>query len=147
MTEPQLPIAYWDTWQVARDKINNSWTQLLEDVEAFRPSIWENWDWYIWTTDTGIHAEGYTTDFRVNDWYIQYKSENSNVWSNLIAIADLKWDTGNWIESITATKSWKITTITIEFTEDETPYTFEISDGADWQDGRDWIDWQDWQDW
>lgn len=147
MTEPQLPIAYWDTWQVARDKINNSWTKLLEDVEAFRPSIWENWDWYIWTTDTGIHAEGYTTDFRVNDWYIQYKSENSNVWNNLIAIADLKWDTGNWIESVTATKSWKITTITITFTEDETPYTFEISDGADWQDGRDWTDWQDWQDW
>lgn len=147
MSEPQLPIEYLDTWKVARDKINNSWTKLLEDVEAFRPSIWENWNWYIWTTDTWIHAEWYTTSFRVDSWYIQYKEENSNVWNNLIAIADLKWDTGNWIESVTATKSWKITTVTITFTEDETPYTFQISDGADWQDGRDWTDWQDWQDW
>ena len=143
MTEPQLPIEYWDSWLVARNKINNSWTKLLEDVEAFRPSIWENWNWYIWTTDTWIHAEWYTTSFRVDSWYIQYKEENSNVWNNLIAIADLKWDTGNWIESVTATKSWKITTVTITFTEDETPYTFQISDGADWQD---WEDWQDWQD-
>lgn len=147
MTEPQLPIEYWDSWLVARNKINNSWTKLLEDVEAFRPSIWENWNWYIWTTDTWIHAEWYTTSFRVDSWYIQYKEENSNVWNNLIAVADLKWDTGNWIESVTATKNWKITTITIEFTEDESPYTFQISDGADWQDGRDWTDWQDWQDW
>ena len=147
MTEPQLPIEYWDSWLVARNKINNSWTKLLEDVEAFRPSIWENWNWYIWTTDTGIHAEWYTTSFRVDSWYIQYKEENSNVWNNLIAISELKWDTGNWIESVTATKSWKITTVTITFTEDETPYTFQISDGADWQDGRDWTDWQDWQDW
>lgn len=147
MTEPQLPIEYWDSWLVARNKINNSWTKLLEDVEAFRPSIWENWNWYIWTTDTWIHAEWYTTSFRVDSWYIQYKEENSNVWNNLIAVEDLKWDTGNWIESVTATKNWKITTVTITFTEDETPYTFQISDGADWQDGRDWTDWQDGADW
>ena len=147
MTEPQLPIEYWDSWLVAKNKINNSWTKLLEDVEAFRPSIWENWNWYIWTTDTWIHAEWYTTSFRVDSWYIQYKEENSNVWNNLIAVADLKWDTGNWIESVTATKVWKITTVTLTFTEEETPYTFQISDGADWQDGRDWTDWQDWQDW
>lgn len=144
---PQLPIEHWDSWLIARNKINNSRTKLLQDVEAFRPSIWENWNWYIWTTDTGIHAEWYTTSFRVDNWYIQYKEENSNVWNNLIAVADLKWDTGNWIESVTATKSWKITTVTLTFTEDETPYTFQISDGADWQNWKDWKDWKDWTDW
>ena len=140
MTEPQLPIEYWDTWLVARNKINNSWTQLLEDVQNSIPSIWENWNWYIWTTDTGIHAEGYVTEFRVDSWYIQYKYENSNTWNNLIALEDLKWDTGASI-------------VEAEFDEDDLVFTKDDSNTVvlEWAKTTltwpQWEPWEDWEDW
>lgn len=45
-------IEYWDTGKIARDKIN----AIMEEVEASIPSIWDNWNWYIWGVDTWITA-------------------------------------------------------------------------------------------
>lgn len=45
-------IQYGDTWKVAREKING----IMGEVEAHIPSIWENWNWYLWPTDTWIPA-------------------------------------------------------------------------------------------
>jgi len=140
MTEPQLPIEYWDSGEVSRNKINNSWTKLLEDVEAFRPSIWENWNWYIWETDTGIQAEWYETEFRVNGWYIQYKTSADNDWTNLIAISELKWDT--WASIV----SWEFSWDDLNFTKDnwETVVIEWAKTTLKWDPWNDWEDWQDW---
>ena len=48
------------------------------------------------------------------------------------------WATWNWIASITSSKSWKITTVTITET-NSTVDTFQISDGADWTGSGDVI--------
>ncbi len=42
----------WDNGKVAREKIN----AMLEEVQANIPSIWQNWNWYIWWIDTWIPA-------------------------------------------------------------------------------------------
>ena len=41
-----------------------------------------------------------------------------------------KWDTWNWISSVTATKSWKTTTVTMNYTS-WNPTVFQVQDGAD----------------
>lgn len=140
MTEPQLPIEYWDSGEVSRNKINNSWSKLLADVEAFRPSIWENWNWYIWETDTGIQAEWYKTEFRVNGWYIQYKTSDDNDWTNLIATSELKWDT--WASIV----SWEFSWNDLVFNKDDTT-TVTIEDAKTTLKWEQWAPWEDWEDW
>lgn len=135
-----LPINYGDSWKVARDKINDSFNELAATVEWYKPQI-INWVWWIWTTNTGVKAEWDSIVMKVEDWYIWYKSE-SNSWTKIIAVADLKWSQGNpwadwnWIASVTSTKVWKTTTVTMNFDEWE-PFSFEVQDWADWV----WWDW------
>ena len=45
---------------------------------------------------------------------------------------NLKWEDWNWVESITSSKDWKTTTVTITETNGEVD-TFQIQDWADWQ--------------
>lgn len=45
-------IQYWDNGKVARDKING----MLEEVEKHIPSIWENWNRFLWNQDTWTPA-------------------------------------------------------------------------------------------
>ena len=54
---PRLPINQWDTGKTARDKINESWNELLNAVENFRPHI-ENGVWWIGNLNTWIRADG-----------------------------------------------------------------------------------------
>ena len=135
-----LPINYGDSWKVARDKINDSFNELAATVEWYKPQI-INWVWWIWTTNTGVKAEWDSIVMKVEDWYIWYKSE-SNSWTKIIAVADLKWSQWNpwadwnWIASITSTKVGKTTTVTITET-GGTVDTFQIQDWADWV----WWDW------
>ena len=135
-----LPINYGDSWKVARDKINDSFNALEATVQGYKPQIID-WIWWIWSTNTGVKAEWDSIVMKVEDGYIWYKSE-SNSWTQIIAVADLKWPQGNpwaewnWIASITSTKIWKTTTVTIT----ETGWnvdTFDVLDGADWV-GWDW---------
>ena len=42
------------------------------------------------------------------------------------------WATGNWISSVTTSKSWKTTTVTMNYTSWE-PTVFQVQDWADWQ--------------
>ena len=131
----ELPINYGDTWKVARDKINDSFEALEATVAGYRPHI-ESWIRWIWDTNTGVKAEWDSIVMKAEDGYIWYKSE-SNSWTQIIAIADLKWPQGNpwvdgnWITSITTTKVGKTTTVTITETVG-TVDTFQIQDGADW---------------
>lgn len=47
-----IRIEYWDNWKVAREKINS----IIDEVNASIPSIWPNWNRYIWWVDTWICA-------------------------------------------------------------------------------------------
>ena len=219
----ELPINYGDTGRIARDKINDSFNALVEQVEWYEPHIVE-WIWWIWETNTWVKAEWDNVQMKVEWDYIRYKTDSIN-WTTLILLSDLKgakwdkgdkwdafvysdfteeqlaalkwpqgakwdtgekwdkgdkwdrWDTGdtwpqgeqwiqgvqwetwpagNWIASITSSKSWKITTVTITETNTNVD-TFQISD---WQDGQ-WsgdvlwpnssVDWNvvlfDWTSW
>ena len=46
------------------------------------------------------------------------------------------WATGNWISSVTTSKSWKTTTVTMNYTSWE-PTVFQVQDWADWQGSGD----------
>ena len=46
------------------------------------------------------------------------------------------WPTGNWISSVTTSKSWKTTTVTMNYTSWE-PTVFQVQDWADWQGSGD----------
>lgn len=48
----------------------------------------------------------------------------------------IQWPTGNWISSVTTSKSWKTTTVTMNYTSWE-PTVFQVQDWADWQGSGD----------
>lgn len=94
-------------------------------------------------------------DLRVADGYIQYSTDSGSTWTNLIAVADLKGDTGaagtpgkdgakgnpgapgkdGHSPVVTATKSGKTTTISVDGAAIVT-----IEDGADGAPGKDGAD-------
>ena len=78
MTE-RLPINYGDTWKVARDKINDSFNEVVQTVIWYRPHI-ENWYWWIWDTNTGVWAVW--TKVRDSDNLTKYDS-NYEIYTDL----------------------------------------------------------------
>lgn len=125
-----LPINIWDTWEVAKNKINNSYNKMVEEVREQQPSI-RDWFWYIWDINTWIKAQWP----QGNPWT---PWENWEPWE--------KGDTWNGIASIVATKNWKITTLTLTYTDWNKEY-FQISDWQDWLPWTPWKDWEDWKPW
>lgn len=74
-------------------------------------------------------------DLRVADGYVQYSTDSGMTWTNLIAMADLKGDTGTAGQDghspvVTATKSGKTTTISVDGAAIAT-----VEDGADGKPG------------
>ena len=112
-------INYGDNWKVAREKING----IIELAESSIPSIWENGNWYLWDTDTWTPATWPKWD-KWNKWD---KGDKWDKWDK-----GNTWVTGNWIESITSSKSWKITTVVIT----ETNWNSESFQVSDWEDGE-----------
>lgn len=90
MTDYRLPINYLDTGRVARDKINDSFNEVVERVIWYRPHI-ENWIRWIWDTNTWVKAKWDAVDMKVEDWYVRFKTESGS-WTQIIAMEDLKWD-------------------------------------------------------
>ena len=84
-----LPINYGDTGRVARDKINDSYNALLEQVEWYEPHI-VDWIWWIWETNTWVKAEWDHVQMKVEWDYIRYKSDTVS-WTTLILLSDLQW--------------------------------------------------------
>lgn len=70
----RLPIAHGDTGALAREKINNSRTRLLQDIQEMQPKIINKTRW-IGNTNTGISAEGKGLTLRVDEGKIQYQVE------------------------------------------------------------------------
>ena len=91
MSDARLPINHWDTGLTSRNKINDSFNDLVTTVQWYRPHI-ESWYWWIWEINTWVKAIWDSVSLKVEDWYIWYKSESVNNWTQIIAIEDLKWD-------------------------------------------------------
>lgn len=89
---------------------------------------WPKWDtWNSSTISVGTTSTG-------NPWT---DASVTNSWTSSAAVLNFTipqgqvWATGNWIESITHSKSWKVTTVVITETNWDTS-SFEILDGKDW---------------
>lgn len=123
----------WDTW--------NTWAAATIAVGTV--TTWAAWS-SATVTNSGTSAAA-VFDFSIPQW---------DKWDT--------WATWNWIASITSSKSWKITTVTITETWWNVD-TFQVSDWADWQwawdvvwpnsstDGHlavfDWATWKLIKDW
>lgn len=67
-----------------------------------------------------------------NPWTSASVTDSGTGWDVVLDFTIPRWDkgeTGNGISSVTSSKSWKITTVTINFTDGSTPFTFQVSDG------------------
>ena len=114
----------WDAWTTA--SVTNSGTTSAAVLDFTIPKWADGQDWAaatisVWTTTT------------LSAWS---SATVSNSWSSSAAVLDFgipKWDTWatwNWIASITSSKVWKTTTVTITETNSNVD-TFQIQDWAD----------------
>lgn len=126
---PRLPINQWDTGKTARDKINESWNELLENVQNFRPHI-ENGVWWIGNLDTWISAEG-RVYFKTEDGYFKYKTSTTER-ENVLDLESLKvkGDTGVGIDDISSENKGEYTLMTITLSNSERK-TINLPNGRD----------------
>ena len=120
-------VSTWAAWSSAT--VVNSWTSTNAVLDFSIPQ-WIAWtDWDDWAAAT--ITVGNTTTGNPGT-----SATVTNTWTSSAAVLDFtipQWATGatwNWIASITSSKSWKITTVTITET-NSTVDTFQISDWAD----------------
>lgn len=126
---PRLPINQWDTGKTAREKINESWNELLNAVENFRPHI-ENGVWWIGNLNTWISAEG-KVYFKTEDGYFKYKTSTTER-ENVLDLESLKvkGDTGVGIDDISSENKGEYTLITITLSNRERK-TINLPNGRD----------------
>lgn len=126
---PRLPINQWDTGKTAREKINESWDELLNAVENFRPHI-ENGVWWIGNLNTWISAEG-RVYFKTEGGYFKYKTSTTER-ENVLDLESLKvkGDTGVGIDDISSENKGEYTLITITLSNRERK-TINLPNGRD----------------
>lgn len=126
---PRLPINQWDTGKTARDKINESWNELLNAVENFRPHI-ENGVWWIGNLNTWISAEG-RVYFKTEGGYFKYKTSTTER-ENVLDLESLKvkGDTGVGISDISSENKGEYTLMTITLSNREKK-TINLPNGRD----------------
>ena len=126
---PRLPINQWDTGKTARDKINESWNELLNAVENFRPHI-ENGVWWIGNLNTWISVEG-RVYFKTEGGYFKYKTSTTER-ENVLDLESLKvkGDTGVGISDISSENKGEYTLMTITLSNREKK-TINLPNGRD----------------
>ena len=122
----------WEPWTSA--SVTNSWTTA---AAVFDFTIPKGAKW-----DTGTAAT--ITVGTTTTWDAGTSASVTNSGTSSAAVLDFtipKWDkwatwatwaTGNWISSVTTSKSWKTTTVTMNYTSWD-PTVFQVQDGADGQ--------------
>lgn len=88
-----LPINQWDSWEVARTKINNSFQALSNQFQNSIPYI-QNWYWYVNWESTWVPVSSWVPALRVNNGVLQWKIAGSSMeWANLLKLDDLRpWE-------------------------------------------------------
>lgn len=85
-----LPINQWDSWEVARTKINNSFQALSTQFQNSIPYI-QNWYWYVNWESTWVPVSSWVPALRVNNGVLQWKIAGSSMeWANLLKLDDLR---------------------------------------------------------
>lgn len=172
-------ITVWTTttWEAGTDaSVTNSWTSSAAVLNFTIPQWaawadgkdWKDWvdgkDWKDWADWVAATITVWTT----TTWSPWTNASVTNTWTSSAAVFDFtipQWATGatwNWVASITSSKVWKITTVTITETNWDSE-SFTVSDWADWQwawdvvwpnsstDGHlavfDWATWKLIKDW
>lgn len=133
----ELPINYGDTGKVARDKINESYNALLEQVEWYEPHI-VDWIWWIWETNTWVKAEWDHVQMKVEWDYIRYKTDSIS-WTTLILLSDLKGEKGDTGDKWDAF-------VYSDFTEEQLA-ALTWPQGAKWDKGDKWDKWDKGERW
>lgn len=132
LTWPQWPK--WDT--------GNTWPK--GDTGASIVQAWFSGDDMVFTKDdstsvtienakvtlTWPQGEQGIQGIQWVKWDTWAKWDKGDKWDQWIQ--GIQWETGNWISSITSSKSWKNTTVTITETNGTTD-SFVIQDWADWE--------------
>ena len=144
----ELPINYGDTGRIARDKINDSFNALVEQVEWYEPHI-VDWIWWIWETNTWVKAEWDHVQMKVEWNYIRYKSDTVS-WTTLILLSDLKWPQWDQWDAATITvwstvtwAAWTSASVENVGSSSEAVLKFVIPAWAKWDPWEDWEDWED----
>ena len=98
---------------------------------------WPKWDtgntWPKWDTGASIVQAWFSGDDMV---FTKDDSTSVTIENAKPTLKGDKWDTGskgdtwNWISSVTTSKSWKTTTVTMNYTS-WNPTVFQVQDGAD----------------
>ena len=88
-----VKIEYWDTWKVAREKINS----IIDTVNASIPSIWPNGNWYIGWVDTWICAI-----------WVRLRETNNLIqrWENEETYVDLQFE--DWLTPTSSFPLWVV---------------------------------------
>ena len=128
-------IAVWTTttWQAGTSaSVTNSWTSSAAVFDFVIPkwdkgNTWDAATITVWNTTTG------------QPWTDASVVNSGTSWAAVLDFTipqGIQWEqgeTGNGIQSVTSSKSWKITTVTVNYTDGSTPYSFQVSDWLDWE--------------
>ena len=158
----------WDTW--------NTWPKWDKGDKGDTGAKWDKGDkgntwasivsWafsgndLVFTKDDSntVTITNAKTDLKWDKWDQWIQGEEWPQWEQGIQWETWEtWATWNWIASVTSTKSWKVTTVTITETNGD-DYSFTVSDWADWEwsgdvlwpnSSTDWnvvlFDWNTWK--
>ena len=113
----------WNPWTSA--SVTNSW-DTHDAVLNFTIPRWSNVS--VGSTATG---QPWTSASVTNSWtwwdvVLDFTIPEGIQWE--------LWPTGNWISSVTSSKSWKTTTVTMDFTDPNmADFSFQVQDWLDWE--------------
>ena len=141
----ELTWPQWETWPAATITVWstttwNPWTNAsvtnsgTSSAAVFNFTIprWANWqDWQDWAAATISAWSASTLPAGSTPTVTNSGTSSAAVFNFGIPKGDT-WATGNGIASVTSSKSWKVTTVTITETDWDSS-SFTVSDGADWE--------------
>ena len=150
LTWPQWePWQPWHDWAAATISVGttttgNPWTNAsvtnsgTSSAAVFNFTIprWANWqDWQDWKDWAAATITAWTATWLPagSSPTVTNSGSSSAAVFNFWIPAWATWATGNGISSVTTSKSWKVTTVTMNYTDWSTPTTFQVSDGQDWE--------------
>ena len=127
----------WDTWATGA-----TWPQWATWPQGAK---WDKWDAFTYDDFTEEQLEALTwpqwpKGDKGDKWdtgSLWPKWDTGDTWPQWETWPQWPtWPTGNWISSVTTSKSWKTTTVTMNYTSWE-PTVFQVQDWADWQGSGD----------
>ena len=115
----------WETWP--------QWPQGIQGIQWPKGDKWDTWakgdKWDTWNTwPTWPKWDKWD---KWDTWAKWDKGDTGATWPQWAT-----WPKGNWITTVTTSKSWKTTTVTMNY-DSWSPTVFQVQDGADWQGSGD----------